>query len=167
MQERLSKLQKFILTAAYKKTVRRKPLPECAPAFYSRAIRDAATHDIAATNNRYEELKNELYFSALYESDILLNFYGLEFKDPCWSEKYAYEGGSNKEKTALRRSIKRLYESGYINPYWHWIQHAGEETGTYYFAGQAITTYEASYKSRAIITLTEKGREKAGELLKL
>lgn len=148
-KERLSKLQKFILSATYKKTILREELPEKINRFKFLPERDA--------------LYSDLYFSALYESDILLNFYNLKGKE----EKYGYEGGSNKEKTALHRSLKTLYQRGYINPYWQWSIGVGEETGTFSFAGSSITTQELSHWSKAIITLTGKGTIKAKELLKL
>lgn len=162
--ERLSKLQKYILTAAYTKTVLKKGLP-IKIGFFERPAAPAAGYQIIDTSGdqHREQLFTDLYFSALYESDILLNFYGLQGS----SETYGYKGGSNKEKTALHRSLKTLYQRGYINPYWQWSISAGEETGTFGFGGMAITTHELSHQSKAIVTLTPKGRDKAGELLKL
>lgn len=165
-EERLSKLQKYILTAAYKKTILKEALPIQVWRFAQylgnsrRPANDNGTL-IVYEENKYDKLYRDLYFSALYESDILMNFYGLYTAD----EKYGYTGGSNKEKTALTRSLKTLYERGYINPYWQWSQDAGEIKNTYFFAGQPISVHEVSYQSRAIITLTDKGEKKAAELL--
>lgn len=159
--ERLSKLQKYIITAAYTKTVLRKELPK--KMWFFKREKPSTGCDIIVKEQYRNTLCSDLYFSALFESDVLLNYYGL-----CGNnEKYGYTGGSNKEKTALHRSLKTLYQRGYINPYWQWSINAGEKTGTFNFAGRTTDTYELSYQSKAIITLTGKGREKAQELLKV
>lgn len=152
--ERLSNLQKYILTACYKKTVLKQELP----------IRIEQFELALEERNEYIAKIKPLYFSALFESDILLNYYKLyNFND----EKYGYIGGSNKEKTALHRSLNLLYKRGYINDFRQWSIHDGACTGSFSIAGQTISTYEASYQSRAIITLTRKGIKKAAELLKV
>ena len=167
--ERLSKLQKFILSAAYKKTVLKEELPVKIWRFDNGMKK---MHQVYGYNkealmvskieeNRYADLYSELYYSALYESDILMNFYNKWTPD----EKYGYEGGSNKEKTALRRSLKTLYDRGYINKYWQWKQNAGEFKETVSGLGMTCDIYELSYYSRAIITLTNKGKKTAEKLL--
>lgn len=143
--ERLSKLQKFILSAAYKKTVMKEELPVKISWFY-RGMQ---------CKDEFAPLFNELYFKALYESDILMNFYDK------WTpqEKYGYIGGSNKEKTALSRSLKTLYERGYINDY---RQRYIESDGLF------DTRYGSKplhYNSNSIITLTSKGRKTALKFL--
>ena len=147
--ERLSKLQKFILTATYKKTYLKKPLPQILP-------------DLERLLSGYHEGCNEaytdLYFRALYESDILLNYYNLTN----WNkEQYGYEGGANKEKTAIKRSLDTLLKRGYINPY-NQRMIKGRATGIKYSWGEDVI---ATYFSKNIITLTEKGRLKAQQLL--
>ena len=150
--ERLSNLQKYILTACYKKTVLKQELP----------IKIEQFELALEERNEYIAKIKPLYFNALYESDILLNYYKLyNFNQ----ENYGYIGGSNKEKTALRRSLKLLCSRGYINDFKQWSIHNGACTGTYNIGSQTISTYEASYQSRAIITLTSKGIKKAAELL--
>lgn len=154
-EERLSKLQKYILTACYQKTILKQDLPKKIDIF-ERAL--------SGFENGYVEKRKALYYKALYESDILLNYFNLyNYND----ENYGYIGGSNKEKTILRRSLKLMYERGYINDYNIWSINEGDATGTYGIGGKSITTYEASYQSKAIITLTTKGRKKAEELLKV
>ena len=143
--ERLSKLQKYILTACYRKTKLGEPLKRkllCFEIGYGAAC---------------------LYNEALFESDILLNYYGLHNLND--SERYGYYNGSNKEKTALRRSLRKLYDRGYINDYTQWSINYGQKTGTFSWNGQSYDTYEGSYQSRAIITLTLKGEMTAKELL--
>lgn len=142
--ERLSKLQKFILTACYKKTVLGESLPRKLDCF-----KDGRSY-------------TRLYNDALFESDIMLNYYQ---KYNWIGENYGYYGGSNKEKTALRRSLKILFNRGYINDYTQWSLHHGEKTGTQSFYGRTFELYELSYQSRAIITLTLKGETTAKKLL--
>lgn len=161
--ERLSKLQKFILTTAYKKTVLKERLPKC---IYGFKEKEASPETTIALNDDYHviyaRLNERLYFSALYESDIMFNFYNRWTPD----EKYGYEGGSNKEKTALRRSLKTLYDKGYINDYTSWYIELEDPEHTYIFLGRE-ENYKSIYYSRAIITLTQKGKTKAEEFLKL
>lgn len=146
--ERLSKLQKFILSAAYKKTVLKEELPVMIDAFGS------GLHPSEASLKKHPEIENEhnarmteIYYSALYESDIMMNYYNRWTPD----ENYGYEGGSNKEKTALRRSLKTLNDRGYINEWGNFIQNTRDGKGF--------------YTSGAIITLTYKGKETAERLL--
>lgn len=165
--ERLSRLQKFILTATYRKTILKEALPVKVWRFeeHMKSERDfrGMNGEIVTEQNKYKALYDELYFSALYESDILMNYY----KKWTPNENYGYEGGSNKEKTALHRSLKTLYDRGYINKYWQWSQNAGKIKETISFMGNSIPLYDMSYQSKAIITLTEKGKQTAGELLKV
>lgn len=153
--ERLSKLQKYILTACYQKTILKQELPKKIDLFESA---------LSGLENGYVEKRKKLYYKALYESDILLNHFNLSNYN---NESYGYVGGSNKEKTILRRSLKLMHERGYIEDYNTWSIDEGDSTGTYDFCGKTITTYEASYQSRAIIRLTAKGISKAEELLKV
>lgn len=161
--ERLSKLQKYILTAAYRKTVLKERLPKC---IYGFKEKEASSETTIVSNDDYiaiyARLDERLYFSALYESDIMFNFYNRWTPD----EKYGYEGGSNKEKTALRRSLKTLYDRGYINDYTSWHIELEDPEHTHIFLGRE-ESYKGDYYSRAIITLTQKGKTKAKELLKL
>lgn len=157
-QERFSELQKFILKAAYLKTHKQISLPKRT---YSLSLSQLNN---SAWAERYNELTEEIYFSALYESDILLNFYGLN-EIPGTGDRYS--GGSNKEKTALRRSLETLYKRGYIREYWQYSTGAGNtETGAG-FTGKPSTLYERNYHSRAIITLTLKGEMQAEKFLKV
>ncbi len=154
-KERLSRLQKYILSACYKKTVLRQPL-------LKKIYRFEQGTD-GETDEFYKAYK-ELYYRALYESDILLNYYGLE--NYSIDEKYGYVGGSNKEKTVLRRSLKVLYDRGYINDYTQWeIQ--GENVEYYQYWNDKTIIHNTTYRSKAIITLTEKGKEEALKILNI
>lgn len=142
--ERMSELQKFIISACYMKTVMKKPLPRKIYGF------NWTEEDLTGEYGEYYRARKNLYLSALYESDIMLNYYHMVNPN---GETYGYIGGSNSQKTALRRSLKTLQERGYINPsYEQWS--IKDENGH-------------SFQSRAIITLTEKGKLTAENLLKV
>ncbi len=102
-KERLSKLQKWILTQTYKKTI-----------YHNNSGLDLL--GAYAIQDKKLEDKNDLYWRYLFRTEILLSYFKCEtdyYKIAC-SKQHCFKGKNNKEQVLLTRSLQNLQDKGLI-----------------------------------------------------
>ena len=101
--ERLSKLQKWILIQAYKKTICYDNSNLELPQYYQ-------------YHNDHLKDKNNEYWQYLFRAEVLLNYFKLETGHDHFSIKqHPFKGNNNKEHVVLTRSLQNLYNKGLID----------------------------------------------------
>ena len=134
---RISKLQKWILTKAYKKIILHDNsglviLQEWNKPFY--CMNWSRDDDIVRDTHK----DDPSYWQYLYRPEILLNFFNCETDNKKYplSRLHHFKGNNNKSQVTLTRSLNNLKEKGLIELWYCWESNQG-------------------------LTLTEVGKEKA------